>query len=304
MHPYPKALGKAIAARAEQDAVSIRRMRRWVAAIALAQVLLAARDRGIIAGFAIKGGHAIELRIRSKARSSRDVDVILNVPDTRIVDTLRAALADGWSGFTFAFGDVIRELEHALRVQMAAHYQNADWATFDVEITAGVTTEEDLVDALDLSEFGLDPIAPIPCLNVAEQLAQKFHAATDPNENRPRDFLDIYILAETQKIDDGRLRAAIESTFATRQTHVWPAIVELRDGWAVEIQALITDNDFPFTVEDVVKGVTRLASRLLGVPTLMNYEYRFLVLDTPCAHYAVPQWRGGACRSLRTGATH
>jgi predicted nucleotidyltransferase component of viral defense system len=285
MRPFPKALGKAVAARAEREAVTIRRMRRWVAAIALAQVLLAARERGIIAGFAIKGGHAIELRIRSKARASRDVDVILNVPETTIVDTLRAALAEGWSGFTFTFRDEIQELKHALRIQMATQYRSADWASFELEITADKIVAEDLVEALDLTEFGLDPVAPIPCLNIADQLAQKFHAMTDPNENRPRDLLDIYILAETQVIEDDRLRASIERTFDTRRTHEWPANIELRQGWADEIQTLIADNEFPFSIDDVVAGATRLVARLLGAQISMNYECHFIVLD---AHDGVP----------------
>jgi hypothetical protein len=178
--PHPKALGRAVEAFAGKEDVASRRMRRWVATIALAQVLLRAKARGIITGFAIKGGHAIELRLRRKARASRDIDVIIDAPNgANVVDAIRTSLTEGWSGFTFTFRDV-EETAHTFRFPMSANYKNGDWSTFDVEVMAGDVTEAEFVEPLDLAEFGLEHPELIPCLDLYAQVAQKFHGATDP----------------------------------------------------------------------------------------------------------------------------
>lgn len=263
--PHPKALGKAVEALAKQDDVSTRRMRRWVATIALAQVLLGAKARGLIRGFAIKGGHAIELRIRRKARASRDVDVIIDAPnEPTVVDAIRAALTGGWSGFTFTFSEV-EETEHAFRFPMSAHYENAAWSTFEVEVMAGDVVEEDLVEPLDLAEFGLEHPDLIPCLNLYQQVSQKFHGATDPDENRPRDLLDIYVLHQTYNFDIARLRTTLEELFVQRAKQPWPAPIELRDGWETEIAALIEGNNFACTVAQVIRAVRAFAVELMEV---------------------------------------
>jgi hypothetical protein len=50
-------------------------MRRWIAVIAFVEVFKIANARGEVPAFLVKGGFAIEFRFRSKARSSRDVDI-------------------------------------------------------------------------------------------------------------------------------------------------------------------------------------------------------------------------------------
>jgi len=254
--PHPKALGKSVDALAKHDNVPSRRMRRWVATIALAQVLLGARDRRVIRGFVIKGGHALELRLRRSARASRDVDVIIDAPDQpNVVDALRAALAQGWSGFTFAFREV-EATRHAFRFPMSANYGNADWSTFEVEVMAGDVTDEELVDPLDLAELDLEHPEPIPCLDLYAQIAQKFHGATDPDENRPRDLLDLYVLRQTYVFDIDRLGVAVYELFVQRNRQSWPVQIGLRSGWEAEISALISRNTFNCTVAEVL-GVVR-----------------------------------------------
>ncbi len=237
-------------------------MRRWVATIALAQVLLRAKARGVIKGFAIKGGHAIELRLRRKARASRDIDVIIDMPsEASIVDAIRTTLSEGWSGFTFTFRDV-DETAHTFRFPMRANYENGDWSTFDVEVMAGDVIDEEFVEPLDLAEFGLEHPELIPCLDLYAQIAQKFHGATDPDENRPRDILDIYILHQTYSFDIERLRVSIEELFAQRGKQSWPAPIELRDGWEAAIAGLIDKNDFTCTVMEVLNTVHAVALEL------------------------------------------
>src|SRR5919202_1675975 len=80
-----------------QDAA---RVRRWVAYMALGGAL----SRGGVAGeprFALKGGVALELRLRTRARATRDLDVVLNDEAGDLLDALMDALRGGFEQFTF-----------------------------------------------------------------------------------------------------------------------------------------------------------------------------------------------------------
>jgi hypothetical protein len=54
--PSPRALNRDVSKIAGSEAVTERRMRRWVAAIALIEVLNVARSRGSFPTFLVKGG--------------------------------------------------------------------------------------------------------------------------------------------------------------------------------------------------------------------------------------------------------
>ncbi|MHB1798659.1 MAG: nucleotidyl transferase AbiEii/AbiGii toxin family protein [Vulcanimicrobiaceae bacterium] len=166
------------------------------------------------------------------------------------------------------------ETAHAFRFPMSAKYENVDWSTFDVEITAGDVAGEDLVEPLNLSEFSLESPDPISCLDLYAQIAQKFHGATDPDENRPRDILDIYILRQTYSFDIDRLRISVEGLFAQRSKQSWPAPIELRAGWESVIAGLIDQNKFTCTVAEVLNAVNAFALELMGVTMKVNYECR------------------------------
>ncbi|MDQ2679566.1 MAG: nucleotidyl transferase AbiEii/AbiGii toxin family protein [Candidatus Eremiobacteraeota bacterium] len=239
-------------------------MRRWVAVIALVQVFYAARARNIIGAFAIKGGYALELRLRSRARASRDVDMVLEPNRDQLADAVVEALRETWSEFTFGVKSGPEYREHSIRFEINARYRDREWSTFVLEVVEGEITEEDIVAPLDLQEFGLLRAESIPCINMSVQVAQKLHAVTDPSEDRARDLLDIFIIISTFECDDGAIKAAIVDVFNERKTHAWPTPIEMRDGWATQILETIKRDGFDFTLDQVLRGVRAFVLRLVG----------------------------------------
>lgn len=105
--------------RARRDGVDLQRLRRQVAFDRLLARLFAASQHDT-AGWVLKGGYALELRL-DRARSTKDVD--LAVP----VDALGPAS-------TGASAALLRE-----RLQSAASVPSGDWFTFIVgELTIGL----------------------------------------------------------------------------------------------------------------------------------------------------------------------
>ena len=52
--------------------------------------------------FIVKGGVALELRLRNRARATKDIDVVLRDADADLADTLEQAVTgDPYQGFSF-----------------------------------------------------------------------------------------------------------------------------------------------------------------------------------------------------------
>jgi hypothetical protein len=67
----------------------------------------------------------------------------------------------------------------------------------------------------------------VPCLALAEQIAQKVHALTEPlpagrRNGRFRDVLDILLLDARVAPDPREVGAACARVFTVRGTHAWP----------------------------------------------------------------------------------
>lgn len=177
--PTLKQLARKVDQTATADEVSVRRVRRWIAAIALTQILNVARARGIIPGFLVKGGFALELRFHGEARASRDVDVVIPLERQVLMDAVIEALRIGWSGFTFQIKGTPEERDRSFRFELNSRYANQDWSTFELELVFDQIIAQETVTPIDLSVFGLLQPDEIPCMTAAEQIAQKLHAATD-----------------------------------------------------------------------------------------------------------------------------
>ena len=101
--PPPSAgvLAKYAQAYAREVGVSEGRVRAWIAYMIMAGVL----ERAAVGGdprFIVKGGVALELRLRDRARATKDIDIVLQDTDADLARTLERALTgDAYQGFTF-----------------------------------------------------------------------------------------------------------------------------------------------------------------------------------------------------------
>jgi len=101
--PPPSAgvLARYAQAYAREVGVAEGRVRAWVAYMIMAGALERATGA---AGprFIVKGGVALELRLRDRARATKDIDVVLRDGKADLADTLeRAVTGDAGQGFSF-----------------------------------------------------------------------------------------------------------------------------------------------------------------------------------------------------------
>ncbi len=221
------------------------RVRRWVAYMALGAALSRETEGGA-PRFALKGGVAMELRLRGRARATRDLDLVLNDRGGDLLAHLEDALRTGFQQFTFRVRaeDARAIRRDTVRAEVSVQYGGKSWARVPVDLSRGEDGlwEVEMVDALDFGTLAFGFPSALPCLSLHLQAAQKLHAMTLPStEARPnhrfRDLVDLVLL--TGLIDDlPAFRGVCVSVFAQRNTHPWPPSVDLPAHWVQPYRTL------------------------------------------------------------------
>lgn len=254
--PPPSAgkLEKLVIAYAMRDGLAVARVRRWVSFMMLGGALDRAAARPGGPRFVLKGGVALELRMRERSRATEDLDVEAQSTEAELVTALDGALRDPYQDFTVARRTATRRLgPRAERVEIRVAYRSQRWATVQLDLTRpdGVRTEAEPLQAVPLTPFGLNGPETLPCLSLRYHIAQKFHAMTKvmpdgtPNE-RHRDAVDLLLLRELAMPGAlGAIHAACEETFRLRAAHVWPPSINLPAAWESEVMALASPLGLP-----------------------------------------------------------
>lgn len=205
--------------------------------------------------FSVKGGVALELRLRGRARATKDLDIVLNDAHTNLVDALDSVLQNRCEGFTFRRRGEVRWLPGgAVRADVAVQYGGSTWGRIQVDLgrmegSSGVAVE--MVEGLDLSFFGFEFPERVPCLSLYAQAAQKIHGLTLPSKpgwrnDRFKDLVDLLLIEELIQ-DHDALRRACEHLFALRNTHPWPPFVEAPDSWVEPFSRMAIEVNLPVT---------------------------------------------------------
>lgn len=236
--------------------IAVKRVQRWIWFMIIIAVLDTIRDEDGEPLFLIKGGVALELRLRLTARATTDVDAAFRESMTEMLRHLDEALQKGYGDFTFERTPPVpvRDTE-SQRLGIKLSYRGRRWGTVQLEVAAaeGASgTDVEYLDAIEIDQFGLDGPDRIACLGVRYQIAQKLHACTEPapagEENeRFHDLIDLLLLRDL--IDPaGGLRAvrmACVDTFAVREKHDWPPAVIVYPSWPEAFAALAAVQEFP-----------------------------------------------------------
>ena len=90
-------------------------------------VMAGALERAAARGqprFTVKGGIALELRLRNRARATKDIDVVLQHADADLARTLEGALSgEAYQGFTFRRkGEPLLLDNGAVNLELAVSY--------------------------------------------------------------------------------------------------------------------------------------------------------------------------------------
>jgi hypothetical protein len=234
-----RTLTRSVTTYARRSDVDVSRLRRLISFMALAGVLRqAARDADGRPAFVVKGGVALELRLREQARATRDLDLILNRDDGDLLAELEDLLASPYEGFTFRRkGREHRMANGAVRVKVQVSFMGRDWGTVEVDVARREgETEVELLPGLPLlRELGLTGPDGVECLSLRHHVAQKLHGVTRPmpdgrQNDRFRDLVDLLLLRGFIQ-DHAALAAACAEVFARRGTHAWPPTIVPPDEW-------------------------------------------------------------------------
>ena len=213
----------------------VQRLRKLVAF----ERLLARLMTADVPTWALKGGYAMELRMRS-ARTTKDVDISVELrpaspsPEVQaleISDILqRAAANDLTDFFRFTVGAATQELDGApyggVRFPVVSFVGAKVFEQFNIDVAANEGYEEfdHLTPAHRLGFAGIESTS-IRTIPVERHFAEKLHAYTLRRQtlnSRTKDLVDMLLFVEDESPDPLKLRAAILKTFQLRGTHDVP----------------------------------------------------------------------------------
>lgn len=225
--------------------------------------------------WALKGGFALELRLGDKARTTKDIDLVLRSAEN-VTQVLReVATVDLKDWFEFEIGEP-RSLSQDAAIGGIRHPAHAllDSRTFErfhIDVGFGLFKDEDLelFCSSDLLSFsGLDPTC-IPCFPLDLQLAEKVHAYTQIHEDRTssrvKDLVDILLISGFSEIEADQLHEALEHTFGERSTHPLPdQFPDPPANWSAPFRRLANEVDLEWkTLEDAFVAAQRFLDPVL-----------------------------------------
>ena len=112
-----------------------RRVQRWLNAMVVTGVLDRVRDENDEPVFLLKGGVAMELRLRLRARATKDYDGAIRARTEEVLDKLDEAIAKPWNEFTITHSEPERVPNtKAIRVKLTLAYRGRSWGTVEVEM--------------------------------------------------------------------------------------------------------------------------------------------------------------------------
>ncbi len=275
--PPPSAgvLARYAQAYAREVGVAEGRVRAWVAYMIMAGALERATGA---AGprFIVQGGVALELRLRDRARATKDIDVVLRDAEADLSVALEQAVTgDAYQGFSFRRkGEPLLLDNGAVNMEVSVTYRGQPWTSISVDVArweAG-ECEVEWVEAIALTDaFGVTGPGQLPCLPLRFHIAQKLHGMTLPprpgkQNERFRDLVDLLLMEALVAQDYPALREACELVFSSRNTHVWPPNLDaVPSHWAAPFTQLARELELRDTdVETALMRVRSFVGRILS----------------------------------------
>ncbi len=206
----------------------------------------------------LKGGLALQLRLKEQARTTRDIDL---GTDFAVAAAGDARSAPAWiagqiesacekdSGDYFRFvlpAEAERDLEiegvSAYRYSVVAELAGRVFDRFqlDVALDSGGPTAPEEIDGSGLLAFAGLPVERFLAVSLARHLAEKLHALTRPREapTRVKDLLDVLLIERTGLPPADSIAAEIHATFEKRGTHPVPTgVPQAPASWASTFEA-------------------------------------------------------------------
>jgi hypothetical protein len=228
----PQALRTALEHRllttAREGGVALDRLRRRVLFERIVARLQAA-EPGL---WVLKGGMALEVRLRDAARLTRDIDVGLrdSVPSPadlheRLIDALSDDPFNDRFVFEVSEPAALREDgggHLTWRVPLAGFIAGKPFGAIKLDVSprAHELQTTDLLPLPNSLDFAGIPTTEVEIVDVHRHAAEKFHAMTrdfgDRENSRVRDLLDLVLLIENDLLNSGSVADAARAVWAER----------------------------------------------------------------------------------------
>lgn len=245
---FRQALEQRLGDRTRATGASLVRLRKTVVfERLLARLAVAAPGR-----WALKGGLALDFRLKDRSRATKDMDLVRHDDEEAAVgDLIEAASSDLGDFFAFSVEGRARLGEDeagAVRCRIRAElggrlFENV---AVDIGFFDPLGWAPDLVRGSDLLQFaGIDPVE-VPVIPLEQQVAEKVHAYTRSYRGQPssraRDLVDLVLIKRLATLDGERLGAALRGTFEGRRQHAMPgSLPPPPAGWSVAYRKLATE---------------------------------------------------------------
>lgn len=209
--------------------------------------------------FLLKGGNLLQHRLDVPARTTKDIDGLVRGDIVEFIGILDDVFLEPWGPFTLSRGsieviDVPTRVLKPRRFDVYIKLRGTTWRRVQFEISpdeAGIGDESESVEPMPLGGFGLPDLDGLVGLALRHQIAQKFHAVSDPHNppeifnDRPRDVVDLVLLkdlvAATGHPASSELAVAAKAVFDARaedalalglEPRYWPPKVVAHRHWA------------------------------------------------------------------------
>lgn len=232
--------------------------------------------------FLLKGGVLLQHRLNATARATKDVDGLVRGDLDDFIAALDEALTEPWGPLTLRRADVeiINVPSRVLqprRFDVILELRGVTWRRIQFEISpdeAGVNDEHEDIEPPPLIGFGLPDPEVLVGIAMRFQIAQKFHAVTDPHNppesfnDRSRDIVDVLLLRDLARTTGSpSLRAIREAAVAVfesraaeaeqlgRNPRRWPPAVIAYPHWTDDYVRAASSGDIDTPLENAVQEV-------------------------------------------------
>jgi hypothetical protein len=245
-------------------------------------VVVAALQRALGVGqepvFLVKGGVYIEFSLGLRARATSDVDTMFRGGVSEFTARLDEALAEPWGPFDLERTEIevidAPKLVQPRRFWVRLHARGSVWRRVQVEVSfpeGAMASRSQPLQPPNIGFFGLQTPAQLAAVAMDYQVAQKLHAASDPDEagyenQRVHDLIDLWLVKnefypgappaslQAACVDIFAYRAE-EATNLGRATRHWPATFHINSYWRRQYTPLAASLGIGLSLEDLVAAV-------------------------------------------------
>jgi hypothetical protein len=257
-------------------------------------------------GAVVKGGIGVKLRLGEVGtRATKDMDLVAR-DRTNFLTGLNQKLQAGWGTVPASKGALRKNPDAPPRLAFSGqarpdkqaqpggvptdylmdpysvtlHFMGTPWKKVPVEVghdeIGGLEHADYPTEVADqIAAIGrvlcFGDLAPVPLISLEQQIAQKIHAATEPNSQRAQDLVDLQLLWHAaaiggQGLDLPMLADRCRRTFAYRNAHAWPPTAAMSHVLEAAYQAAKTEGS-PVLAETLAEACAWLNARIEEIDT-------------------------------------